>query len=731
MVTGWRRAFCTSIPKDRETKILSEKQRQQHCEISNVVVQSPKFSSKFGFFSNPSTPRLQSQHISSPSLQCRTTNNTTTTPTPTSSVPNSPRLQCKTETTPKKNSSPRLFQFSNPLSPKSPSSFSLLKASLRLSKSRCGICSHSVKTGQGSAIFTAECSHTFHFHCISSHIKRHQLLICPICNATWKEVPLLAIQENTENSQNNCHRESTITEVEITKCLRVYNDDEPLMSPTGGARFNPIPESDENEEDENGAVEFQGFFVRSAPSSSPRFNGRAAGDDMFRNVEVRLFPEAAVVAVGKSYETCAVVLKVKAPPSPALNTDFRAPIDLVTVLDVSRSMCGLKLQMMRRAMRLVISSLSATDRLSIVAFAASSKRLLPLTRMTTKGRRSARKIVDSLGCVGQEETCANDALMKAAKVLEDRRERNPVASIMLLSKGHDERGSPSSSNARRSSPLSFYPKVSSSRFAHLEIPVHTICFDDHHPEDAFAKCVGSLLSVVVQDLRVQLGFVCSSGPAEIIGIYSLKGRPTALGSCSARIGDLYAEEERELLVELKIPTSSIGSHPVLSVRSSFREPSTQQLVYCKERAFLIPRPHSVKSTSPNIQRLRNLHITTRAVAQSRRMIEHNNLSGAHHLLTSGRTLLMQSRSESAEEFMSGLEVELTELQYRRLQLQQLQDQRPRDNNGREEINRVEEKPEPLTPTSAWRAAERLAKVAIMRKSMNRVSDLHGFEDARF
>jgi hypothetical protein len=44
---------------------------------------------------------------------------------------------------------------------------------------------------------------------------------------------------------------------------------------------------------------------------------------------------------------------------------------------------------------------------------------------------------------------------------------------------------------------------------------------------------------------------------------------------------------------------------------------------------------------------------------------------------------------------------------------------------------VDEKPEPLTPTSAWRAAERLAKVAIMRKSMNRVSDLHGFENARF
>ena len=39
--------------------------------------------------------------------------------------------------------------------------------------------------------------------------------------------------------------------------------------------------------------------------------------------------------------------------------------------------------------------------------------------------------------------------------------------------------------------------------------------------------------------------------------------------------------------------------------------------------------------------------------------------------------------------------------------------------------------EPLTPTSAWRAAEQLAKVAIMRKSMNRVSALHGFVNARF
>jgi hypothetical protein len=135
MVTGWRRAFCTSIPKEREATaattvvVAADKQQQQkqHCDKDSN--RSPRFRSKLGFFSNPSTPRLQSQPVSSPSLRCRTTTTTTTT---TSSVPNSPKLHCKTATT--NNSTPRLFNLSNPSSPKSPSSFSLLKASLRLSK---------------------------------------------------------------------------------------------------------------------------------------------------------------------------------------------------------------------------------------------------------------------------------------------------------------------------------------------------------------------------------------------------------------------------------------------------------------------------------------------------------------------------------------------------------------------------------------------------------------------
>lgn len=576
----------------------------------------------------------------------------------------------------------------------------------------------SVKTGQGTAIFTAECAHTFHFPCVAAHVKKHRVLACPVCNACWKEIPLL--------ETHNIHGDDAGSKIANAKPkpLRVYDDDESLLSPCSVSRFNTIPESDESNEDDQQReedVEFQGFCVGSSASPSSRM--RLSDEEKNgRNVEVSLLPEAAVISANKSYGTCAVVLKVKAPAAAAKVSSARAPIDLVTVLDVSASMTGEKLLMMKRAMRLVISSLGETDRLSIVAFSTTSKRLLPLKRMTMTGRRSARRIVDAIGCTGQAGV-VNDALRKAAKVLEDRRERNPAATIMLLSDGQDQRVHANAAKQRRNSSI-----VSSTRFG--DIPVHAVGFCDpcgsassHAAQDeSFARCLSGLMCVVVQDLKLQLGFISGSDRVEITAVYSLMGRPASLGSGLIRVGDLFAEEERELLVELRLS----GSHHVMSVGSSYRDPLTRELVYSREQPIPVPRPHAVRSSSPHsIQRLKNLHVTARAIAESRRLAERSDASGAYHLLSSARALVAQSGLTSAEEFLRCLEAELRELQRLR------QAQRARAAERRDPPGGADEKPEPLTPTSAWRAAERLAKVAIMRKSMNRVSDLHGFENARF
>ncbi|KAL8492219.1 hypothetical protein ACS0TY_023742 [Phlomoides rotata] len=95
------------------------------------------------------------------------------------------------------------------------------------------------------------------------------------------------------------------------------------------------------------------------------------------------------------------------------------------------------------------------------------------------------------------------------------------------------------------------------------------------------------------------------------------------------------------------------------------------------------------------------------------------------LLSSARALLLQSSTEPTGDYLQSLEAELSEVQWRR-------EYQLRRNTEEGEIGLfVDENGEPLTPTLAWTAAQKLAKVAHVKKSFNRVDDLHGLENARF
>ncbi|KFK28235.1 hypothetical protein AALP_AA8G489900 [Arabis alpina] len=706
MVFGWRKAFCTSVSSKQEKK---QHQKPNILHDTDPLIPTPRFRSKFGFLSNPSTPRLRSRGGG-----CRSSTSTTVS---IPSLPTSPKLHCRTTSnaTPRtsNNSSPRFL--SNPSSPKSSSSttttttshggVSLLRATLLLNKSnsgRCGICLQRVNVNSGqlnsTAIFTAECSHSFHLSCaVKLQDKR-----CPFCSASWSQTPKPDLISDPV-------RRTEIREIKTGKCLRVYNDDEPISySPVSLAQFNSIPESDENDDD------FPGFFTDSIGStltdSVPQITG---------NLEVKLQPESAVVETGRRSETHVVVMKLKASPSPSSISDairaHRPSIDLVTVLDLSNG--GGNLTTVKQAMRLVISLLREMDRLSIVVFSTGSKRLMPLRRMTAKGRRSARRIVDSLAgieTVGGVGMTVNDALKKAVKVVEDRRERNPTASILVLSDGQDQ---PEVVLKAKLNPSRVPFVVSTTRFTGPEIPVHSVWIVSqsalHHAplRDAFTERIALLLNVALHDVKIELGLGSGSPLTEISAVYSLTGRPECFGSGSVVvIGDLFAEEEREFLVEVKVPTSSSGAHHVMTVRSSVVDPATNQPMTCpKEKRFLIPKPLTVRFVSSSIERLRNLHSVCRVVADSRKLIEREDLTGAYQLLTTAR-----SNASHTDDSLKSLDIELAELS--RFQ--------PR-------FGLADGKTEQLTPTSAWRAAEKLAKVAIMRKHLNRVSDMHGLENARF
>jgi Mg-chelatase subunit ChlD len=126
-------------------------------------------------------------------------------------------------------------------------------------------------------------------------------------------------------------------------------------------------------------------------------------------MRIALHPEVEAVAATEASENFTVLVHVKAPSASeaskkqnyencernmVIDPGCRAPIDLVTVLDVSGSMSGMKLALLKRAMAFVISNLSPADRLSVVVFSSTAKRVFPLKRMAPDGQLEANRVVE-------------------------------------------------------------------------------------------------------------------------------------------------------------------------------------------------------------------------------------------------------------------------------------------------------------------------------------------------
>lgn len=373
-----------------------------------------------------------------------------------------------------------------------------------------------------------------------------------------------------------------------------------------------------------------------------------------------------------------------------LDPNSRAPLDLVTVLDISGSMAGTKLTLLKQAMVFVIRNLSPADRLSVVAFSSSARRLFPLKRMVEDGRTHALRCVDALVCTGG--TNIADGLKKGAKMLEDRRMKNPVASIMLLSDGQDTytignrgqfsglatpRYSSSSLDGRRLLPGSMRHR----RYGEVQVPVHTFGFGADHDaatmhsisegsggtfsfiqaeaavQDAFAQCIGGLLSVISQSTTLS---ITARGPGVQIksiqaGSYQISISENG-SQGEVKLGDLYAEEERDILLDLKLPAiprissgeeeNSFNASTVLSVSCSFRDPVSTELLQTLPADLQISRPEVVDPTSQSVSvevdRQRNRVHTAQSILEAGHLADGGEISAAQQILSSAKDSLHSS-----------------------------------------------------------------------------------------
>lgn len=540
-----------------------------------------------------------------------------------------------------------------------------------------------MKPGQGQAIFTAECSHSFHFQCITSNV-RHGNQICPVCRAKWKEVPFQNAASNvsldasqprgdtwsgilrrlSSSRQNGTVRQSS-PRYNITEPAIFDDDDEILDRQTSVTHHvNDVDHSIEN------------------------------------TMEITTYPEVSAVSKSDSHENFTVLVHLKAPPH-LHNSDrsyvessvetSRAPVDLVTVLDISGSMTGSKIALLKQAMSFVIQNLSSSDRLSIIVFASTARRIFPLRRMNDAGRQQALRVVSTLAPTGGTDIAAG--LEKGVKVFVDRRWKNPVCGIMLLTDGQDTHNICLPTRSGEGYQSLVPNSIHRCNGEGLNIPVHAFGFGVDHDatlmhsiseisggtfsfieaeeviQDAFAQCIGGLLSVVVQDLHVEVR--CAQSRLQLNSVKTGSYQSTLTnnaGMASIKVGDLYAEEERDFLVTLNVPVEeSSDEMSLLTVTCLYSNPITKVEGLDATSEVKIQRPNEARDpvVSIEVDRQRNRLNAAEAMAEARVKAECGDLATAISVLeTCHRELSETLSSQAGDPLCVSLSAELKEMQER-------------------------------------------------------------------
>ncbi|XP_074300390.1 E3 ubiquitin-protein ligase WAV3-like [Silene latifolia] len=511
----------------------------------------------------------------------------------------------------------------------------------------CKICNRCMNTG---ALFTAECSHKFHYNCIYYNLQNGSH-ICPTCYPTCTQVPPQAPPPLFNTPTNHpffnhpvvypSFNFSAVRPIDANLGNVNFNDDDPLSSSEA-----PLPPQ-------------QG-------SPMP--------------MTVKAVPEYPALSKSDQSDSFAVLASIKAPSLSSVDmANSRAPLDLVAVLDVSGSMGGQKIILLKQAVNFVIKNLGPTDRLSIITFSSNSKRLTPLTRMTQAGQADTLRVVGSIKEGGSTNIIAG--LQTAVKVLEQRREKNPVTSIILLSDGQDNYNH-NFMSCLNQLPQSIRSNATGSDLnptASDKFPVHTFGFGSDHDasalhaisdgsggtfsyieaieviQDAFAQCLGGLLSVVAQQVEIQVHSGCPEVRIKSIASGRYKNTIDSFGSQHGvvYVGDIYADEEKQFLVYLSVPKAEekegeTSTTKLLEVKCSYKNPLSDEKIESNTARAEIRRPlkeelsEEDKQVCLEVDREKNRISIAEGIAEAQKMAERGELFGARSLLECKRLKVKQS-----------------------------------------------------------------------------------------
>lgn len=318
----------------------------------------------------------------------------------------------------------------------------------------------------------------------------------------------------------------------------------------------------------------------------------------------------------------------------------RQPTDLVCVLDVSGSMQGEKLTQVQKALRFIIGEAEPNDRLSMVTFNNQANRVMEMKRMTAEGKDRAN--VTTLRLTANGGTSIAAGLDTALAVMEQRRERNKVSAILLLTDGKDN-----TTRSRLPQLLARASKANCSLYAFgfgadhdagllSEIAEQartpfTYVEDAENCREAFAGAVGGLSSIVAQSVKLTLNCAATLKAVHTPFDVQRDGSRAVI-----TIPDFFAGERRDILVELSVPSGEAGTAALLDASlcySDLVQGSNVNTPAVHMEAARVEEPQPEMEPDEEVSAQRHRVEVTRALQEAARQGDEGNYENAQQVLS--------------------------------------------------------------------------------------------------
>ncbi|KAI0039358.1 hypothetical protein FA95DRAFT_1684325 [Auriscalpium vulgare] len=283
---------------------------------------------------------------------------------------------------------------------------------------------------------------------------------------------------------------------------------------------------------------------------------------------------------------------MSAGPSNSLTPLPHPPVDLILVIALpsphaNHSTAALKVRVIKASLDFILASLGARDRLSLVTFEVGVGGKVRKTPFLLAGRTQSRarlgKFIDEIGFMPEEGQLFDDEfLIRGSKeektdvvtavnhgldVVLQRKARNPVAGMLLVSDASD-----STRRAQMDLVLA--------RAEAANVPIHSFGYGRSHDpaslwlmsnhtsgtytfvkdwydlRDCLAGCIGGLMSIGSMNMKLHMKIVDGNR----FRIRKVSGGPSSIVASDGRnvdvdVGELRYGERKEMLVELELDNS--------------------------------------------------------------------------------------------------------------------------------------------------------------------------------